>query len=543
MLMIRNEIIGAIRKVVRRDIHLEFPENFQHGDYSTNAAMQFGLDAKKIVLKLSKDKKLSKIVSKIEIAGPGFINFFLSKKTLYDNLNMINLEKLKYGKSGIGKDKTVVVEYSSPNIAKRFSIGHLRSTIVGQALYNFYKVIGYKVIGDNHLGDWGTQFGVLLRQFTIYNLQFTDLTIDKLEDLYVRFNKSAKENPKLWEEARAWFAKLEKGDPEARKIWTEIRKLSLEEFDEIYSKLGVKIDHEHGESFYEDKIDSIVKELRNKGISIKSQGAEIIEFSDHPPAMIIKSDGTSTYFTRDLAQVKFRLDEYRPSKIIYEVGADQTLHFRQLFSAVGKLGWGKDVEFVHIPHGLIQLESGKMSTRAGKTIKLSEVLDKAIKKASELGAKTGPLAEKVGIGAIKWNDLKREPKTGFTFNWDEILNMQGNSGPYMQYTYARAKSVLRKTKIALKTVPYSISLTTEEEVILRYLSRFPEILVNAADNYSPNLLCEYLFALAGAYNAFYNKHKIIGDPNEAGRIALTKATVQVIKNGLLILGINVPERM
>ena len=570
--MIRDEIAGAIFEAVKlagddftqkQEIKLSTPEVNEHGDYSCNIAMQVFGKLKNTNIKtpkelaenikdnLSKDNKLSKTISKIEVAGPGFINFWLKEEYLLENLNNIKEEKDKYGSSTIGKGKTVVIDYSAPNIAKRFSVGHLRSTVIGQAIYNLYKKLGYTVIGDNHLGDWGTQFGILLHQISENDIQKEDFDIEKLEELYVEFNKQAEKTPELKEKAREWFKKLEDGDKVARDIWKRTIEVSMKEFDRIYERLGVKIDVAFGESHYEGVMPDILSEATKKGVVKKSQGAQIVEFDDMPPAIMLKSDGGTTYLTRDIATVKFRIEKWNPSIIIYEVGAEQTLHFRQVFETVRKLGWAKDVEFKHVPHGLFLFEGKKMSTRKGTNIKLEELLDRAVNKAKKLGSEGSKSAEIVGIGAVKYFDLLHSPTSNINFKWDEALSLQGNSGPYVQYAYARTQSVLVKASNSkprdadkkIKLLPSAHSLVPEELAILRSLAQFPGVVMDAAKNYSPNLLCNYLFDLAQKYNTFYAKHKIVGSKNQETRIKITSSTGQVLKNGLTLLGIKSPERM
>ncbi|MFZ5932773.1 MAG: arginine--tRNA ligase [Patescibacteria group bacterium] len=551
----RGKIIKALQKATGiDDISLEFPEYADFGDYSTNVALVSGKKAEDIVKRLKEDKSLAGLVKQIEIAGGGFINFFLAQEALINELRKIIQEKGEYGKSGEGKGKTVVIDYSSPNIAKRFGIGHLRSTVIGQALYNLYKFLGYQVIGDNHLGDWGTQFGTLLYQIDSKGLNPEKLTVDTLEKLYVEFNSEAKDNEALWQKARSWFKKLEEGDPQARKIWQKLVDVSLAEFDRIYQLLGVKIDYAYGESFYEGIMPSVIEDIRKQKLSKKSQGAEIVEFKDLPPVILVKSDGATTYLTRDLATIKFRLSEWNPDLFIYEVGADQTLHFRQLFEIARLLGWDGGRQFIHVAHGLIRYEHGKMSTRRGQTIKLEDVLDEAIKRAKEIidKSETGrglsqkekeEVAKAVGIGAVKYFDLLHQPQTDIIFDWQKIFVLEGNSGPYLQYTVARTNSVLAKAKTSIKYQVSGIKLNAEELSVLRALVRFPEMIEIAAKNYSPNLLANYLFDLAKKYNNFYDKHRILGSDNLELRLALTHAARQVLKNGLAILGIETPERM
>ena len=503
--------------------------------------------AEDIVRKLQKDKELAKIIDKIEVAGPGFINFWLKKEVLVDNLIRIDSQKEKYGASNVGQGKTVVIDYSSPNIAKSFSIGHLRSTIIGQALYNLYKFLGYEVVGDNHLGDWGTQFGKLL-----YMLQgkseaeITKLTIQELEELYILFHKKAEEKPEIEEEARVWFKKLEDGDGEAKKLWQFCVDISLAEFNRIYERLGVKIDFAFGESYYESEMKQLLADAKIKKHLAKGEsGAQIIDLTKEgiiTPLMFLKTDGATTYATRDLATITFRVRKWNPDIIIYEVGVEQSLHFKQLFAATRLLGLvDKNVELIHTAHGLyLAPDGGKFSTREGKTIKLEEVLNEAIDRAGKLGNK-GEVAKDVGIGAIKYFDLSHQPTSDIIFDWEKIMAMEGNSGPYLQYTVARTNSVLAKAPNIQHTT-YNIQ-NDEELKVLRSLTRFPEIIATAAKNYSPNVLCNYLFDLAQKFNAFYNAHKIIGSKNQELRIMITAAVGQVLKNGLKLLGIEAPERM
>jgi len=624
--MIRDEILTAVKKASgETQIQLEIPENEDFGDYSSNIAMaifsKFQIPnskfqknsklkiskyktprdiAEDIVKQLKTEKNITGIVDKIEVAGPGFINFFLSNKALLLELQKVIKEANQYGSANIGKGKNILVEYSSPNIAKYFGIGHLRSTIIGQALYNLYKFLGYKTIGDNHIGDWGTQFGAILAQIQSSKFpglakrsgagKIQNLNMEKLEMMYVNFHKKAEDNPKLWEEARRWFKKLEQGDKNAREIWNSVRKLSLTEFDRIYQILGVKIDNAHGESFYEDKMQSVISDVRVKGLSKKSEGAEIVEFGPParglPPAMLLKTDGTTTYYTRDLATIKFRLKEWNPSLIIYEVGSEQSLHFKQVFETAKMLGWLNGTKLVHVAHGLIRLPHGKMATRLGQSVRLEEILNEAIKRAGKIieesetprlvrlsspsSIRSGQagrgfskrekekIAKSVGIGAIKYFDLMHNPTSDIIFNWEKMFVLEGNSAPYLQYTVARTNSVTRKVGMTNDKWPMSnsafsiqhLALNAEELALMRSFIHFPEVIEDAARNYSPNLLCNYLFALAQKFNNFYNKHRIIESNVKSQmsnvarfRLALTFATGQILKNGLNILGIDTPTKM
>ena len=533
-------------------IHIEHPELEAHGDYSTNIALVMHKDVKNkfrsprllaeaIVAVIKPDD----ILSKAEVAGPGFINFKLTPSYLTNQLQVIAKQSDAYGASDMGQGQTVVVEYSSPNIAKPFGIGHLRSTIIGQALYNTYKYLGYKVIGDNHLGDWGTQFGKII--YMIKKTGTEDYSIENLEKLYVKFHQLVADDPKLEDQGRLWFKKLEDNDSEARAIWKRCVEVSLTEFQRVYDLLGVNIDYAYGEASYENLMPGVIKEAKAKGVAKSSQGAWIIDIpGESTPLMLVKSDGTTTYATRDLATVKFRKDNWSPNLVIYEVGGEQALHFRQIFAAAEMNGYVSDRNnLVHTKHGLyLDTDGKKFSTRKGKTIKLDEVLEEAIARATKLGNSDSATAQAVGIGAIKYFDLLHSIQSDIIFDWEKIMALEGNSGPYLQYTYARTQSVLRKESAKISTSGYSPN--PEESGILRWLYRFGEVVAEVADRYSPNLLANYLFELAQRYNTFYNKHSILQAKTKDEknfRLALTAASGQVLKNGLTLLGIIALEHM
>jgi arginyl-tRNA synthetase len=562
----KNSICQLFPKIKIPEFQVEHPEKREFGDYSTNLAFLIAKELKKkpieIANQIAKSIQKEKIFERVEVKEPGFINFFLSPDFLFKELKKILKEKENYGKSKIGKGKTVIIDYSSPNIAKPFGIGHLRSTIIGQALYNIYKFLGYKVIGDNHLGDWGTQFGKLI--FAIKNWgkkKVEDYSIEELEELYVKFHKEAEKNPQLEEEGRKWFKKLEEGDREARMIWKILVKISLKEFERIYKLLGVKFNFALGESFYEPMTKEVIEELKKKKIAKESQGALIIEFpkNEFPPVILQKSDGTTTYFTRDLAAIKYRLKRWKPDLMIYEVGADQKLHFQQLFKAVEILGWVEKTKFVHVAHGLYRTKTGKFSTRKGETVHLEDVLKEAIERAKEIIEKSETLrglterekekiSKIVGIGAVKYNDLSQHPSKDIIFDWKKVLNFKGNSAPYLQYTFVRCKSVLRKAKrLQIANFKLQIEKLKKEEIdILREIYKFPEIVQEAAEKFSPNLICNFAFDLAKKYNLFYDLYPILKAEDEKTknfRLILTKSVAQIIKNSLSLLGIQTPEKM
>ncbi len=553
----KTVIEESIRKIVGPDVSfvVEHPKEESHGDFASNVALaaytKFSKEnprklAGELVSMLKNDAQLSSVVdaSEINVAGPGFINFWLSKEWLTNELKNIITSGDNYGKDDSGKGKKVLVEYSSPNIAKQFSIGHLRSTIIGQSLYNLYKFLGWQVVGDNHLGDWGTQFGMIIAIVEEKHLDASILTVDEMEKLYVDFNNRCKANPKLKDKAREAFARLEKGEKTARKIWQFAVDISMKEFNRIYNMLDVQIDHAYGESFYENIMPGIIETAKKEGIARLSEGALIVEYSDLPPAMLLKSNGTTTYFTRDLATIKFRTSnsEMKSDLYIYEVGAEQSLHFKQVFAAAEKFGWAKKSSFVHVGHGLILGSDGKkMSTRKGTALKLETWLEEMIKLAEKINKET---AKEVGIGAVKFNDLRHSPVTDYVFSLEDALSLKGASGPYLQYTYARCRSVIRNTKSHSKYLSNTKSnLNSDEISILRNLYQFAEMLNFSAKSMSPNIICEYLLETAQRFNAFYSNNKIIGSENSNFRVALTIGTSQIIKNGLNILGIKVLEKM
>ena len=579
--MIRKKIINLIKKSIKElqqerifpkidipEIKVEIPEERKYGDYSTNIAMRISKDVKKDPIEIANslisklDSQILKLFERIEIVKPGFINFFLSKHVFINELKEILKEKESYGSSNIGRNKTIIIDYSAPNIAKPFGVGHLRSTIIGQAIYNLYKFLGYKVIGDNHVGDWGTQFGKLI--YAIKNWgekeKIDKNPIKELNNLYVKFHKELELKPELAEEGRRWFKKLEEGDKEAKRIWKKCTDWSFKEFNRIYKLLGIKIDIALGESFYQSILKDVIKRALDKKVAVKSRGALIINFPDNvlPPLMIQKSDGATLYSTRDLATIKYRREKFKPSKIVYEVGADQVLYFRQLFFAAELLGWGKKEDYIHVAHGMVRLLTGRMRTRKGEVVLLEEVLQEAVKRAEKIVKEKNPkleqkernkIAKVVGIGAVKYNDLFHHYSRDIIFDWKKVLNLKGNSGPYLQYTYTRAASILRKANIKKQEFENfkGAELKHNEELsLVKLLSQFPEVVERAAKNYSPNLICNFLFELAQGFNNFYELLPVLKAKTEdlkKSRLALVVGASQVIQNGLNLLGIESLEKM
>ena len=546
-------------------IFVEHPEDKSHGDYAANTALIIAKQTNKNPMKIAEmiseniKSKSQKLFKKIEIKKPGFINFFLSKKSLLNSMLEIIKQKEKYGSGRIGKRKIILIDYSSPNIAKPFGVGHLRSTIIGQAIYNIYQFLGWKTIGDNHLGDWGTQFGKLIVAIKKWNNKnLKKLTVQDLEILYVKFHQEAKNNFKFLEEAKKWFKKLEQGDQEAKKIWQFCVALSLKEFDKIYDLLRIKIDYTLGESFYQDKMEEIIKDAKNMGVSGESQGALVIPLGgEKVPFMLLKSDKATTYGTRDLATIKYRIKKWKPDLIVWEVGAEQKFYFKQLFKIAEMLGYGRKEQFIHIGHGMIHSKQGKFSTRKGETIHLKKILKEAIEKAKKIidnsptsknlsEKEKQKIAEQVGIGAVKYNDLSQHYSKDIIFDWDKMLNLQGNSGPYLQYTIVRCQSVLKKAKYKNKAKIDFQNFNQEEENILRIIYKFSEIVEQAAEKFSPHLISNFAFELAQNYNLFYNQHRILEVKSEElkqFRLCLTTAVKQVLTNCLSLLGISIPKKM
>ncbi|MDD5530592.1 MAG: arginine--tRNA ligase [bacterium] len=508
-------------------------------------------------------------------AEKGYVNFVfdreqINKQVFKDYLSFGE----EYGVSDIGKDKTVVIDYSSPNIAKPFSIGHLRTTVLGQALCNIFRFSGYKVIAENHIGDWGTQFGKLIYAYKQWgNKEDIEKTpIKALLELYVRFHKEAETTPEIENEARKWFKKLEEKDEEATEIWEWFKDVSLKEFERIYKILGVKFDDIIGESFYNDMLKGIVTEALDKKIAeweetVSTEQLEenfpqksklvlikLDKYGIRQPLLLQKSDGTSLYATRELAAIKHRMEKWHPEQVIYVVGAEQKLHFQQCFKASELLGY--NVKCVHIWFGLIRMADGKMSTREGRVIFLEDVLNEAIQRAKNIVAERDmPEEEKektaqiIGIGAIKYTDLSQDRVKDVVFDWDKMLSLDGDSAPYIQYVYTRVKSILRKVDfegIRKLEVKPELLVEKEEVDIIKRISHFPEIIKQALENYEPHRIANYLFDFAQSFNRLYGNVSILKAETEElrnARLALIDIVRCIIKRGLALLGIDSPEKM
>ena len=467
----------------------------------------------------------------------------------------------RFGESPVGEGKTVVIDFSSPNIAKHLGIHHVRTTMIGNALANLYRALGYKVVGINFLGDWGTQFGMILAACKRWGDEsvFEGDPVANLNALYVRFNKEAEADPSLRDEARAWFKKLEDGDPEAVAMWRRFRKVSLTAFDEVYQVLGVNFEVVSGESEYVDQMPDTIRRLEEKGLAEKSEGALIVDLSDHkmPPALLRKSDGATLYDTRDIAAAEDRWNQYRFAKMIYVVGGDQKLHFRQLFKVLELMDYPWARECVHVDFGIIRIRgeegSVKMSTRRGRVIMLRDVLAEAVTRVRAVIEEKNPalenkekVAQQVGIGAVVFADFKARRVKDVDFDWDEVLNFEGETGPYVQYAHVRLRGILRKFG---KPVPDKIDFgrldEPEELQIAKEIAEFPAAIRRAAESYEPSIIATYLLGLCSVFNGYYHDHRVVSDDEAltAARVALMDSLRQVIANGLRLLGMAAPEQM
>lgn len=542
---------------------IEIPPDYEMGDYAFPAfslAKVFrknpALIAQELAGSLS-DPHFEKIESK----GP-YLNFFVNRKILANEIvEEIHEKKEDFGKVDVGKQRPVIVEYSSPNIAKPFHIGHIRTTVIGDSIKRIYDFLGYDVISINHLGDYGTQFGLMIEAYKLWGDKevIEKNPIPELVKLYVRINREAETQPELLDEARNWFVKLEQKDEEAVGLWKWFREVSLEEFQRVYKMLGISFDSYRGESFYSDLMPAMVDELKKKGVLEESRGALIVDLEEYklPPAIIVKSDGSTIYLTRDITAAKYRKDTYDFYKNIYVVGSQQNLHFQQMKAILDKMGyeWSKDC--IHVPFGMVSLEDGTLSTRKGKVLYLEDVLNKAVEKVQDI-LKTreeergstlenrDELAAQVGIGAVKFQELFSQRIKDYTFDWDKTLSFEGETGPYVQYTHARICSLLARGNFNPETkVDGTKLLKTEEIDLLRTLYGFTDAVVEAHEKFEPYLITRYLVELAKTFNKYYNSVTILTDDKSLteARLLLAYGIKNVLAKGLSLLGIEAPEKM
>ena len=568
MIDFKKIIAEAISKVLEMDAleiekTIEKPKGPDNGDYAfpcfrlaktLRKAPPMIADDIKAKIKANQDE-----ITKIEVVG-GYVNFFVNKELLASEVLNKMAKENDYGKSEIGNGKNIVIDYSAPNIAKPFHIGHLRSTVIGGALYNIYKYLGYNVIGINHLGDYGTQFGKLIEGYKMWGNEYDLETdpIDALTQIYIRVNEACKQDEELLNRCRDNFKKLEDGDTYCVELWTKFKDLSLKEFQKVYDILGTKFDSWNGEAFYSDKMDEVVELLEKSGKLVKSEGAKIIDLEDKgmAPCLIEKSNGSSTYATRDLAAILYRARTYDYDKALYVTSYEQVLHFKQIFEVAKLLGL--DQKYIdgleHVPFGMVLLPSGKMSTREGTSIKLIDLLTEAISRAKAIIEQKNPyignkdeIARKVGVGAVIFNDLANNRVKDEVFDWDTILNFQGETGPYIQYTYVRTKSVIEKAQgvPTIENVHMKELLDDASIKILKLIYEFEDILIQVTDKNEPSILSRYLIELAKSYSNFYNENKIINEDKnlQNARVYLTYSVGNVLKIGAGLLGIEMPEQM
>jgi arginyl-tRNA synthetase len=574
-------IADALSKDAAFDISV--PPHAEQGHYATNAAMRAAKDAKKKPLELAEEyaKKIAAAApagyfEHVEAAPPGFVNFWLSQKTLAHELAAVVAAGETFGAGDEGKGKTAIVEYSQPNIAKKMHVGHFRSTLLGDALANVHAALGYKVIRWNYLGDWGTQFGKLIAAYKMWGKK--DLVeaapIQTLLDLYVRFHDEMKYRPELEEMGRKEFQKLEAGDQENRELWEWFRRESLLEFAKTYELLGVAFDVDFGESYFEKDLKPLIEELQQKGVAKESQGSLIVPFDTAlrdaargerdlppetrklPPGLIRKSDGASLYLTRDIAALRYRVQEYQPAKLVYVVGNEQSLHFEQLFAIADILGLAKHTELIHAKFGLVLGEGGKkFSTREGRAVFAEEVIFKTMQLARDIVDEKNKelpsdekeiIARTVGVGALKYANLKEWRLSDIVFDWEKMLDFAGDSAPYLQYTYARLRSICAKAGGEGAGANTEKLVTREAFALVRKMLEYPEAVRATARAYSANHLCTYLYEFAVLANKFYETTPILKDEDadrRNARLLLVATAAQVLKRGLGLLGIGTLEKI
>lgn len=569
MINFKEEIAKAIAECVSIEAneienYIEVPPDSKMGDYAFpcfRLAKELRKAPPAIAQELKEKIKLDEgILEKIDVVG-GYLNFFINKSSFAKAvMEEVGAKGENYGKIDIGQGRNVVIDYSSPNIAKPFHIGHLRSTVIGGALYKIYKFLGYNSVGINFLGDWGVQFGKVMAGLSLWKdeYDFEQEEINIILKIYVRFSNEEKENPELTVLAKQWLKKLEDGDEETRKIWEHLREISLENYQRTYNLLNVTFDSYHGEAYYNDKMEPIVDELREKNLLVESEGALVVNLDEYdmPPCIIITSAGTTIYATRDLAALKDRIENYDFDKAIYVVGSEQQLHFKQIFKVLELMGYEKYAKRCeHVPFGLVVGRDGqKIGSRKGNSVSLEDILKESIEKVQKIMEEKNPnlegkeeIARKVGVGAIIFNDLANTRIKDEIFDWDLLLNFNGETGPYIQYIYVRTKSVLEKAGYMPNYADINTDLLLDEEAIavIKNLERFTEIVINAAQKNEPSIIARFLLDLAKSYSNFYNEHKIIVEEKDLqdARLFLTYATSIVLRKGAELLGMEMPEKM
>ena len=539
---------------------IEVPPNKEMGDFAFpcfKLAKVFRKAPNMIAADLAENIEANGAISKVMPLG-GYVNFFVNKSQLAKTvINDVLTKKEKYGHTDLGQEKAVVIDFSSPNIAKPFHIGHIRTTVIGNALYKIYDSQGYNVVRVNHLGDYGTQFGKLIVAFKLWGSKeaVEANPIPELLKLYVKFHEEAEQKPEMEDEARAWFTKLENGDEEAKALWQWFRDESLKEFARVYDLLDIEFDSYAGESFYSDKMDSVIETLKDKKLLVQSQGTNVVDLEEYnmPPALITKNDGSTLYMTRDLAAAIYRKNTYDFDKCIYVVGSQQSLHFQQLFKVLELMGyeWSKDL--IHVPFGMVALEEGTMSTRKGRVVFLEDVLKQAVEKTKEIVLSKNPnaknveqIAKQVGVGAVVFQELSNSRIKDYTFSWSRTLSFEGETGPYVQYTHARCCAVLRKAEEEVTTdINYDLLSDGDGAEVLKVIGSFNKSILAAMRKNEPHIITRFVLDLAQAFNKFYHDNPILVEDAELrkARLALVAATRQTIENALALLGMHAPERM
>lgn len=540
--------------------------NPAHGDYQSNFAFRLGkalrTNPREVAQALVDALPPSDLVARAEVAGPGFVNFHLRDEAIAREV-VERVADPRLGAPDPGAGRTMVIDFSSPNVAKRMHVGHLRSTIIGDAIRRMYAFLGWNVVADNHVGDWGTQFGRLIVAWRAWrdDAAYADDPVGELERLYVMAGEKCKEDPEWLEAARRETAKLQAGDPENLALWSRFVEASMQEFERVYRRLDVRFDVVHGESYYRDALQPLVDELLERGIAVHSEGAVVVPFEAADgkglgaPLLIRKRDGAALYGTTDLATIRHRVETWSPERIVYVTDLRQQQHFRQVFATARKMGY-TDVALEHVWFGVLRFPDGSVpSSRAGNTINLVDVLDVAAARAREVVDRASPdlpederaaIAEAVGTGALRYFDLSQNPQSDIVFDWDRSLALDGNSAPYLMYAHARCRSILRRAADAGVTAgEFVIEHPAEREVAL-LVARTAEAVVLAASTYRPNLLCEHLYQLATAFSRFYDQCRVL-DPQDlrtsGSRLVLTEATAKALATGLHLLGVQAPERM
>ena len=532
------------------------------GDYAFpcfRLARVMHMSPAQIAEKLCAETELDEHIVKVQAVN-GYLNFFVNRSELIrEVISDVFAARGKYGNSDMGCGKTVCIDYSSVNICKSFHIGHLSTTAIGSALYKIYSALGYKVVGINHLGDYGTQFGKMIVAFKLWGDRKTAERegVGELQRLYVKFHQEEPSHPELTEQAREWFARIEKGDPEALELFEFFKRITLDEVKTVYDRLNVKFDSWNGESFFNDKMDAPLQMLRDKGLITESQGAQIVDLTDYgmPPCLLVKSDGSSLYATRDIAAAIWRKREYDFDKCLYVVAYQQNLHFKQFFKVLELAGldWAKDL--VHVAFGMVSLEDGAMSTRKGNVVLLKDVIDKSVAKAKEIISQKNPdladrdkVAEQVGVGAVLFSALENSRIKDIVFSYDRVLNFDGETSPYLQYTYARCNSILEKAgDYKSSKIPGDYRVLDDPETLrlIKLIGSFPQAVKDAAAKYEPSVISALLIDIAQAFNRFYIEHRVLSDDltEQNARLQVVEVTASVLKRGLALLGIEAPDKM